>query len=198
MRDTNPQESSVTKDIMDERRSALEDEFFHKQDQQKLEAMKGKLESQATREELRKVSGMTDDAVLDKLVALGLTGKTVAALSLVPLISVAWADGEIQDNERDAILHGAQGKGMEDGTPGYALLSSWLAKKPDDSLFEAWVGYIKSLTAQLNDEQTRLLKKQILNFSSLIAGSAGGFLGIGKVSGAEEKVLARIEAAFAR
>ncbi len=188
----------MTKDIMDERRSALEDEFFHKQDQKKLEAMKEKLSAQATKDELRKVSGMSDDAVLDKLVALGLDGKTVAALSLVPLISVAWADGEIQDNERDAILHGAQGKGMEDGTPGHALLASWLSKKPDDSLFEAWTGYIKALTSQLNDEQTRLLKKQILNFSSLIAGSAGGFLGIGKVSGAEEKVLARIEAAFAR
>jgi hypothetical protein len=188
----------VTKDSMDERRSALEDEFFHKQDQQKLHAMKDKLESQATKEELRKVSGMTDDAVLDRLVGLGLTGKTVAALSLVPLIAVAWADGEIQDNERDAILHGATGKGMEDGTPGHALLTTWLAKKPDDGLFDAWLGYIKSLTSQLNDEQTRLLKKQILNFSSLIAGSAGGFLGIGKVSGSEEKVLARIEAAFTK
>ena len=49
----------MTKDAMDERRSAIEDE--------------------STKEELRKVSGMTDDAV--------------------PLISVAWADGSIQDNE---------------------------------------------------------------------------------------------------
>src|SRR5262245_19780368 len=102
----------------------------------------------------------------------------------------------MQDNERDAILHGAKGKGLEEGTPGYALLETWLARKPDDSLFEAWLGYIKALAAQLNDEQNRLLKKQILNFANLIAGSAGGFLGIGKVSGSEEKVLAKIEAAF--
>ncbi len=183
---------------MDERRHALEDEFFHKQDQAKLEALKGNLEAQATKEELRKVSGMTDDAVLDKLVSLGLTGKTVAALSLVPLIAVAWADGSIQDNEREAILHGAAGKGLEQGAPGFTLLESWLSKRPDDGLFTAWEIYIKSLASQLNDEQTRLLKKQILNFSSLIAGSAGGFLGIGKVSSSEEKVLARIEAAFSK
>jgi hypothetical protein len=181
---------------MEERKNALEDEFFHKEDAKKLEAMKEKLTEQATRDELRKVSGMTDDAVLDKLVELGLNGKTVAALSLVPLISVAWADGAIQDNERDAILHGAAGKGLEVGTPGHALLSKWLASKPEDALFEAWEGYIKALAGQLNDEQRRLLKKQIINFASLIAGSAGGFLGIGKVSGAEQKVLARIDAAF--
>ncbi len=186
----------MTRDLMDERRSALEDEFFHKEDQKKLGAMKDKLSAQATREELRKVSGMTDDAVLDKLVALGLDGKTVAALSLVPLISVAWADGTMQDNERDAILHGAHGKGLEAGTAGHELLSSWLTKKPDDTLFDAWEGYIKALASQLNDEQRRLLKKQIINFASLIAGSAGGFLGIGKVSGAEQKVLGRIDAAF--
>ena len=188
----------MTRDTMDERRGALEDEFFHKQDQQKLAQMKDKLSSQATKDELRKVSGMTDDEVLDKLVTLGLSGKTVAALSLVPLIYVAWADGAIQDNERDAILHGAAGKGLESGSPGYELLSSWLDKKPDDSLFDAWEGYIGSLTAQLNDEQTRLLKKQVLNFASLVAGSAGGFLGMGKVSGSEEKALARIEGAFVR
>ncbi|HVV84878.1 MAG TPA: hypothetical protein VHE35_17560 [Kofleriaceae bacterium] len=186
----------MTRDIMDERRTALEDEFFHKEDAKKLEVMKDRMSNQATREELRKVSGMTDEAVLDKLVELGLNGKTVAALSLVPLIAVAWADGTIQDNERDAILHGAHGKGLEAGTPGHDLLSSWLAKKPDDRLFEAWEGYIKSLAGQLNDEQRRLLKKQIINFASLIAGSSGGFLGIGKVSGSEQKVLARIDAAF--
>ncbi len=55
----------MTRDLMDERRTALEDEFFHKEDAKKLEAMKGKLTAQATRDELRKVSGMTDDAVLD-------------------------------------------------------------------------------------------------------------------------------------
>jgi hypothetical protein len=181
---------------MEERRSALEDEFFHKQDQQKLEAIKSKLDHQQTKEELRKVSGMTDEAVLDKLVSLGLTAKTVAALSLVPLIAVAWADGSIQDNERDAILQGAAGKGLEEGSPGFTLLESWLAKQPDDGLFTAWEIYIKSLTSQLNDEQTRLLKKQILNFSSLIAGSAGGFLGIGKVSDAERAVLVDLESAF--
>ncbi|MEZ4401635.1 MAG: hypothetical protein R3B06_16535 [Kofleriaceae bacterium] len=188
----------MTRDMMDERRHALEDEFFHKQDQEKLAALKDKLADQATKEELRKASGMTDDDVLDKLVHLGLTSKTVAALSLVPLITVAWADGEIQDNERDAILHGAAGKGMEAGTPGHALLSSWLAKRPDDALFAAWEGYIKSLTAQLNDEQIRMLKKQVTNFCSLVAGSAGGFLGIGKVSGSETKAMERIEAAFGK
>lgn len=183
---------------LEERGRALENQFFEKENQKKLEAMRAKEAAQATREELRKASGMTDDAVLDKLVALGLKTNTIAALSLVPLIEVAWADGEIQDNERNAILQGAHGKGLEQGSDGYELLQSWLRKKPTTELFDAWDAYIKALTAQLNDEQNKLLKNQIVGFAKMVAASAGGFLGIGKVSSGEEKVLARIEGAFAR
>ncbi len=183
---------------LEERGRALENQFFDKQDKEKLAAMREKLETQTSREELRKASGMTDEAVLDKLADLGLRANTIAALSLVPLVAVAWADGEIQDNERTAILQGAQGKNLEAGSAGYELLQTWLSRKPNDELFAAWEGYIKALASQLNDEQNRVLKNQILGFAKMVATSAGGILGIGKVSGTEEKVLARIEAAFAR
>lgn len=183
---------------LEERGKALEDQFFEKENQHKLEAMKEKLEQQRSRDDLRKASGMTDDSVLDKLVALGLKSNTIAALSLVPLISVAWADGQIQDNERTAILQGAHGKGLEQGTDGYELLQSWLAKKPSEDLFTAWEAYIKTLTVQLNEEQNRLLKNQIVGFAKMVAAAAGGLLGFGKVSADEEKVLHRIEAAFPR
>jgi hypothetical protein len=190
-----PVVSDVT---LEDRGRALENQFYEKQDQEKLAAMKAKMEAQTTREELRKASGMTDDAVLDKLVGLGLRANTIAALSLVPLIEVAWADGEIQDNERTAILQGAHGKGLEQGSDGYELLQTWLKKRPSEELLTAWEAYIKALAGQLNDEQNRLLKNQIVGFAKMVAASAGGFLGIGRVSSEEEKVLARIEAAFAR
>ena len=181
---------------LEERGRALENQFYEKENNEKLAAMKDKLDSASSKDELRKASGMTDEAVLDKLVHLGLKANTIAALSLVPLIEVAWADGEIQDNERTAILQGAHGKGLEQGTDGYELLQTWLKAKPSSELLEAWEGYIKALTGQLNEEQNRLLKNQIVGFAKMVAAAAGGFLGIGRVSASEEKVLARIEAAF--
>jgi hypothetical protein len=183
---------------LEERGRALENQFYEKENQQKLAAMKEKLDAQGTKDELRKASGMTDDAVLEKLVHLGLRANTIAALSLVPLIQVAWADGKIQDNERTAILQGAHGKGLEKGTPGYELLQTWLQHKPSAELIDAWEAYIKALASQLNDEQNRLLKNQIVGFAKMVAAAAGGFLGVGRVSKDEEKVLARIEAAFHR
>jgi tellurite resistance protein len=183
---------------LEERGRALENQFYEKENQQKLTEMKQKLETQKSKDELRKASGMTDDAVLDKLIALGLRGNTVAALSLVPLVEVAWADGEIQANERTAILQGAHGKGLDRGKPGYELLETWLGTKPTGDLFEAWEAYIKALAGQLNDEQNRLLRNQIVGFAKMVAAAAGGVFGIGKVSASEEKVLRRIEATFER
>ncbi|HEX7842104.1 MAG TPA: hypothetical protein VF469_31750 [Kofleriaceae bacterium] len=183
---------------LQDRERALENQFYEKENQEKLAAMKQKLDLQRSRDELRKASGMTDDTVLDQLVVLGMRGNTIAALSLVPLIQVAWADGEIQDNERTAILQGAHGKGLEEGSDGYELLQTWLKRQPGDELFTAWEAYIKALASQLNDEQNRLLKNQIVGFAKLVATAAGGILGFGKVSASEEKVLHRIEAAFHR
>jgi hypothetical protein len=195
----------VSEVTLEERGRALENQFYEKENQEKLAAMKeklaaadDKLSAKQFKDELRKASGMSDDAVLDQLVALDLRSNTIAALSLVPLIQVAWADGEIQDNERVAILQGAHGKGLEEGTDGYALLQTWLKKKPSDELFAAWEAYIKALAAQLNDEQNRLLKNQIVGFAKMVAAAAGGILGFGKVSSTEEAVLHRIEAAFDR
>ena len=183
---------------LEERGRALENQFYEKENKEKLAAMKEKLDEQGTKDALRKASGMTDDAVLEKLVHLGLRSNTIAALSLVPLLQVAWADGTIQDNERVAILQGAHGKGLEEGTDGYELLQTWLAHRPDDDLFVAWEAYIHALASQLNGEQKRLLKNQILGFAKMVAASAGGILGFGKISASEEKTLARIEAAFAQ
>jgi hypothetical protein len=196
--DCQPKEPVVSELTLEERGRALENQFYEKDNQEKLAAMKHKLDSQRTKDELRKASGMTDDTVLEQLVTLGLRGNTIAALSLVPLIQVAWADGAIQDNERTAILQGAHGKGLDEGSDGYELLQTWLKRQPGDELFTAWEAYIKSLAAQLNDEQNRLLKNQIVGFAKLVATAAGGILGFGKVSSSEEKVLHRIEAAFQR
>ncbi len=183
---------------LEDRGRALENQFYDKENADKLTAMKDKLDSQRSKDDLRKASGMSDDAVLDKLVHLGLRSNTIAALSLVPLIQVAWADGAVQDNERVAILQGAHGKGLEAGTDGYELLETWLKTAPADDLFVAWEAYIKALASQLNDEQNRLLRNQIVGFAKMVAASAGGIFGIGKVSASEEKVLGRIEAAFDR
>ncbi|WP_428262422.1 hypothetical protein [Haliangium sp.] len=188
----------MSSDFLKERKKSLEDEFFHKQNQKNLDALREKLATQTSKDALRKASGMTDDAVLDKLVSLGIGAETVMALSLVPLIQVAWADGKIQRNERDAILQGAEKKGIDKDSNAYALLEAWLDNKPQDSLFGAWSAYIAALGGKLTRKEAEQLESQVLRFARYVAESAGGFLGIGKISDAEEEVLAQLQTTFAK
>jgi len=181
---------------LEDRGKALEDEFFRKEDAKQISQRKTEKKLTVSKDALRAVSGMDDDEVLDKLLEMGVSADTVSALSLVPLVEVAWADGEIQDNEREAILQAAQGKGIEKGSPASGLLTSWLQTKPGPELMAAWVEYIGALDEQLTKQQLAVLKRQVVDRAQLVAQVAGGFLGVKTVSGAEKDVLAKLEAAF--
>jgi hypothetical protein len=93
------------------------------------------------RDTLRAASGIADEAVLDQLIALDIQSETVAALSLIPLLEVAWADGGLETSERQAILDGAQTLGLRVGNASYALLKGRLDQRPDPALLTAWQAY---------------------------------------------------------
>ena len=91
-------------DFLHDRERALEDSFFFKKDQELLAQMKQAVERNMEKSALREVSGISDDALLDHLIDAGISAKTTACLALVPLVAVAWADGEIKPKEREAIM----------------------------------------------------------------------------------------------
>jgi len=72
---------------------------------------------------------MTDEALIAELEALGIDSESYRVVVLLPLIQVAWADGEIQASEREFILRVARGYGLLEGKSG-ALLESWLSETP--------------------------------------------------------------------
>ena len=186
----------MSEDFLGDRKRALEDAFFRAEEEKQLSKMRDELDKKSGRDDLRLASGISDNAVLDQLVAKGVSGRTVAALSLVPLLRVAWADGKMDVRERDAVLAAAQGKGIEVGSAAFRLLVSWLEKAPTDDLFAAWKAYIHELQQSLVTPQRALLKTQIVGFARQVAEAAGGILGMKKISAVEEKALAEIEAAF--
>lgn len=185
--------------FLDARRRTLEDAFFHKRDAilaeqfHKLEKMK------ETKQALQKVSGITDEKVLDKLVALNIRPETLASLAMVPLVEIAWADGSIGAEERDAILKAVAKNGFARGSIDYALIEGWLARRPPDSMLEAWTQYIRGLCANLNKTQIAHLRDELIGHARDIAKASGGFLGLGsKISTAEQAMLDRLKAAFAQ
>ena len=187
----------MTDELFGDRRKALEEGFFAKQNERVKQLLRAKQEGQARREALVAASGIRDEGVLDKLVSLGLGAETLAALSLVPLVEVAWADGTIDAKERAAILAGIEKQGIAPASPAHELLEGWLSKRPDRQLLVVWKDYVKALAPSLDADALRVLRADLIGRALAVAEAAGGILGLGsKISKAEESVLRDLEQAF--
>lgn len=183
--------------VFDERRQALEDLFFQNQDKALIEKYHHAKEVAERREALAQASGITNETVLEHLDEAGLTGQTLAALTLVPLIEVAWADQAIEKNERDAILAAAAKAGIVEGSPSARLLEKWLEHRPGHELLDAWKEYVQELVRTLGPSGAAALKAEVLGKSREIAEAAGGILGIGRVNREEEEMLEELARTFA-
>jgi tellurite resistance protein len=168
----------------------LESEFYAKEDERLLE----KLRKREKREALRELVQVEDDAFLERLIELGISPETVLALTLVPLTAVAWADGKLEDREREAITRAAEENGISQGTAEYQLLEKWLSHRPDQELFESWKRYVRGIWETFDDEERRQMRKMTLDRALAVAESAGGFLELtSKVSASERAVIEELE-----
>ena len=176
---------------------SLEDAFFARENAKLLDEMRKKAALQERRDALRQVIKGSDDALLDHLLALGVNAETVLAMSLLPLVRVAWADGAIDAKEREALVKAVEQRGVHPGSPGHDLLSSWLEHKPGVSIEAAWAKYIQGIWPSLASHERDELRERLLRLARGVAEAAGGFLGLGsKISPAERAVLDEIEAAL--
>lgn len=185
--------------MMDDRRRALEEAFFTRHNDALLRQMRDAESQKSARGALAAASGIKDDAVLDRIEALGVGAETLAALTLAPLVLVAWADGSLSTEERAAVLKGAQQAGMEPGGVGHQLVEKWLHERPGAALGEAWKAYTAALTAGLDQGQRQQLRDALLARARAVAESAGGFLGLGigeRISAAERQVMHDLATTF--
>ena len=186
----------VSKDAFSDRRRALEDEFFHRVDEKLLSEMKAKAASASSRKHLEAATGIEDEDLLDELSAAGATANSVAAISLVPLTLVAWADGVMDDKKRAVILKAAEDNGIAIGSPARMLLEHWLTKKPSRSLAVTWKHYITAVIKQMGVESRETLRADLLGRALAVANASGGVLGFGAISTDEKRVIAELEEAL--
>jgi hypothetical protein len=182
-------------EILRDRGRSLEDEFFRREDQRLLARLNELKAAEATGEALAKASGITKPAVLKKLMELGIRAETVAALAIVPLVEVAWADGTLDAKERRAVVDRA---GLARDSTAGALLEAWLDRRPDPRLLTAWTDLVRAMCEQLDADGAARLKTDLLERAAAVAAASGGLFAVGsKVSRSEAAMLARLEAAFA-
>jgi hypothetical protein len=185
--------------LLGDREKSLEEQFFSRQNAELKERLRKKQKADASAAELSAVSGIEEGELLRRLVDLGIRAETWVALSLVPLVEVAWANGQVEEKERRAVLSAAESNGLSASSPAYEMLQTWLTHRPAAGLLHAWGEYTVALCATLDPAQRRSLREQILGRARHVAEAAGGFLGLGnKISPEEEVVLDALGKAFDR
>ena len=177
------------------RARSLEDSFFVNKDKKLLENLKKMKEMEETIKSLQEVSGIKNKDFLKKLVKLEIPPHVLASLKVIPLVEVAWADGNVDEKEKKVIMEIIK-KEKYLGKIDMELLESWISMKPERKLLDAWINYIKGLCSQLSKDESNILGEGILGHLKDVAAASGGFLGIGKISVREQKTIEKLESAF--
>lgn len=134
-------------------------------------------------------------ALLRELKYLGVDEASLPVLALLPLAQVAWADGEVQEEERETILTMAHR--LELNAHGELLLAGWLTHPPSQTYIER--GRRAMLILTKSDSHLNLddaILGDVIEFSKAVAKAAGGFLGFRTVGVEELAVLDEIAAAL--
>jgi len=119
---------------------------------------------------------MTDDELHGELALLGVDRDTWRAVLLLPVVQVAWADGEVQTPERARILEMAHSEGLLD-TPGGDVVRRWLEIPPDEATLQRGRRVLVALVqrhrgpgAELGDDALQQVEQRCLE----VAKAAGG------------------------
>lgn len=171
---------------------AHEEEYFRRHNRELIEALQVRMARDDAAQGMAEQTGIEDQGLLTRLAEHGINKDTMAVLHLVPLIEVAWADGEIQADERDLLFEAAEIYGITTG-PARAKLDEMLNKAPSQELLDASVDFIKALLAALPDAEADRACTNMTTLAMQVAEANGGIFGlIAKVETSEKKVLVQI------
>jgi len=187
----------MVKDAFEERRKGLEEEYFQKKEAQLVEKLKAVFQKKIDKETIRQTTGITNERLLDNLVALNLSGESMSAFMLYPLVEIAWADGVVDEREIKAVLGAAEHHGVARKSAAYAMLENLLKHRPGEDQRKVWYRYAAELRETLNAHELETFRDDLLEDARHVAEASGGLLNLAfTVSGNERRVLEAIKRAL--
>jgi hypothetical protein len=133
------------------------------------------------------------DPLVGALAALGMDASSHRALLVLPLVEVAWADGEVQASERELLLRLAEER-LAIGPEGGLLLEDWLRYAPTEGYFARGRDTLRTLARASTEGFEPRVLDDVGALAVEVAEAAGGFLGFGRVSREETAAIDRLRA----
>src|SRR5262245_57990257 len=163
----------MAKDIFQLRELYLEEEYFRKKEFELLEKLKAVFQKKVDKESIRKATGVTNEQLLDRLVAMQLDGELMKAFQLYPLVEIAWADGDLSESEARSVLASGEKLGVRPGSRAYRMLEDRLHKGPDPEVRKIWFLYAEELKKVLSPRELETVRKDLLDRAREIVAGTG-------------------------
>ena len=192
-----PSAFTSSSDAFESRRDAFESEYFHNKDVQLVEKLKGVFNRKLDREALRKATGISNDEVIDRLLAVNAKGELLLAFRLYPLVEMAWADGVADQKECDAVIAAAMKMGVGPNSEALSALKAWLKRGPAPDGRVAWYAFAAELRKTLNPQELEKFRQDLIEGAKAVAKASGGIMGVMfEISATEHAVLNKISEAL--
>jgi hypothetical protein len=128
------------------------------------------------------------DCTLTELQECGFDPCTVSLLELLPVVELAWADGEISARDR-RILEGAAARRSAIRGRACTQLSLWLSRRPPDAMFRLGRRALRELLHQSTHHDVEGLRSALLADCALVMPGTGGLLREEQAPSSEQQAL---------
>ena len=163
-------------DAFEARGNAFEEAYFRKKDAEMVEKLRQVFQARHDREELRRITGITSDEVLDRMMAVEAKGQMLTAFKLLPLVEIAWADGTCDKREAEAVIAAAIKHGIPADSVALQRIKEWLDRGPNPEARKAWYMYAQELKKVLTPAELKTFRDDLVHTARQIAELSGGIL----------------------
>jgi hypothetical protein len=181
----------LTQSTQPTRGKVLEEAFFYRVDRELGEMLSKRLQREEKIRLLANATGIRNQKHLELLADSGFELSTLHFI-WVPLILVAWADGNAGKLEKEAIAGILASKGISKETIARVIAHDWFCRKPTEELWEIWAELSAATSASLNPSIYNELTDEIVRLCRLVADASGGFIGLGSISATENRAIDRV------
>ena len=159
--------------IFSDREKAMEADYFRKEDERLLEKLRQGASFDEIAAALRDKLQVDNPELLARARDLGVNADNAPAFFLLPMVQVAWAEGKVRKDEREAVNKIARERGVEEGSPADKQLQEWLTTPPSEALYDAAIDVIKAGIAVLPGRERTERIDRLIAACRIIAEASG-------------------------
>jgi len=178
-----------------ERGRSFEEEWARRWAREAVERLRVGRNEEEERRRLAETTGIRSPELLGRMRDLGLDADSASLLFLVPVIGMAAADGAVSHEERNVVKGLARRGGIAPGSRASAMLDGWLHDPPAGEVLDRMLDVVRDVLAAMPQQQADEIRTRMHGALDRVGRASGGVFGIGALSRAERRFMARVASA---